>query len=278
MITKTLLAITLFFYGSAGGVHDMQYQALDQFVNANQNAMIRSVQEAVQQRQAATTLAYTLDQAAKMGFLVKNIDNVVGYAEYGSGSEYVAILCHLDTPNINAGWTVDPYGGALADDNIYGLGVESSKGPALSALWALNAVKNTQPKPNKRVRIIFGTDQVSGQYRDCAAYRQHEAPPQFGFAVTGTYPGNYLIKDDKQLQLMVTTYNIFTRKKLQPTALQAGDYPLAIPNVVGFGGAIANPASPSPEWNGGADERLNIAYGYITTTQLYARGIFELVQ
>ncbi|MEI6287382.1 MAG: M20/M25/M40 family metallo-hydrolase [Bacillota bacterium] len=270
--------IAWFCLSSTGGVHDAQYQALDKFINNNQNAMITTLQGAIQQTDAPTTLEYTLDQASKMGFVVKNIDNIVGYAEYGSGSDYIAVLCHLDTPPVAPGWTVNPYGGVLADSYIFGVGAYGCKGPAYSALWALEAIKSSNLKLNKRVRIIFGTDYGSGQYSDCAAYLQQEAPPQFGFAITGTYPGNYISPTDKNLELMVTTYNTFTKNKLKPIALLPGMYALAIPNVVGFGGALANPVTPSQGRNGGVDERLDIANGYIKTAQLYAREIFELAQ
>ena len=40
-------------------------------------------------------LKYTLDLGKKMGFKVKNIDNVAGHIEFGEGKEILGILCHL---------------------------------------------------------------------------------------------------------------------------------------------------------------------------------------
>src|SRR3712207_5218584 len=45
-----------------------------------------------------------LEMAEQDGFRVKNIDNVVGYAEIGEGEETLAILAHLDVMPAGNGW------------------------------------------------------------------------------------------------------------------------------------------------------------------------------
>ena len=100
-------------------------------------------------------LHYMLDTAARLGFPVHNMDEQLGWCEYGQGEEMVAILCHLDVVPAGEGWTVPPYEGRVADGRIYGRGTMDDKGPALCALYALKAVRDAGLPLKRRVRIVF---------------------------------------------------------------------------------------------------------------------------
>ena len=79
-------------------------------------------------------LHYVLDTAQRLGFSVHNMDEHVGWCEYGEGEEMVAVLCHLDVVPEGEGWTVPPYEGRVENGRIYGRGTMDDKGHALCAM------------------------------------------------------------------------------------------------------------------------------------------------
>lgn len=131
-------------------------------------------------------LCHTLKLAESMGFRTKNIDNMVGYAEYGEGEEMIAVLGHLDIVPIGEGWDFDPFG-ELHGDRIYGRGTLDDKGPIIGALFALLAVKESGVSLKRRIRIIFGTDEETGS-RDVERYNETEEIPVMGFTPDADYP------------------------------------------------------------------------------------------
>ena len=131
-------------------------------------------------------LEYTLALAEKMGFRTANIDGYAGYAEYGDGEEMVAVLGHLDIVPIGDGWTYDPFG-EIVGDRIYGRGTLDDKGPVIGALFALDAVRSIAGKLDRRIRLIFGTNEETGS-RDMLRYNQTEESPVMGFTPDADYP------------------------------------------------------------------------------------------
>ena len=61
-------------------------------------------------------LEYVLNCAAKLGFSTVNMDNQVGWCEYGEGEEMVAVLGHLDVVPEGDGWSVPPYSGLVQEN------------------------------------------------------------------------------------------------------------------------------------------------------------------
>ncbi len=117
-------------------------------------------------------LEYTLKLAESLGFRVHNMDNQLGWAEFGEGEEMVAVLGHLDVVPEGDGWTVDPYGGEVKDGRIYGRGTMDDKGPTITALYALKAIKDSGVKINRRIRVIFGLNEETGS-ADMKYYATH---------------------------------------------------------------------------------------------------------
>ena len=115
-------------------------------------------------------LEHALSLAEKMGFKTANIDNKVGYAEYGEGEEMIAVLGHLDIVPIGDGWTHDPWG-EIVDDRIYGRGTLDDKGPMIGALYALDSVRSIAGPLKRRIRLIFGTNEETGS-RDMIRYNE----------------------------------------------------------------------------------------------------------
>lgn len=88
--------------------------------------------------------------AQQDGFKTKNIDNVVGYAEWGEGDETLAILAHLDVMPAGNGWDTDPFNPVIKNGNIYGRGASDDKGPGMAAYYALKTLKDMDVKFNKK--------------------------------------------------------------------------------------------------------------------------------
>ncbi len=131
-------------------------------------------------------LEYALDLADRMGFRTKNVDGYFGYAEYGEGDEMVAVLGHLDIVPVGDDWSYDPWG-EISGDRIYGRGTLDDKGCIIGALYALDAVRKMAGSLDRRIRIIFGTNEETGS-KDMVKYNQTEETPVMGFTPDADYP------------------------------------------------------------------------------------------
>lgn len=153
---------------------------------------IRSVEETAEAgmpfgKGVNDALEYALALSRKLGFKVRNIDGYGGHAEFGDGEECVGILVHLDVVPEGSGWTYPPYGGEIHEGKIYGRGAIDDKGPAVAALYAMKVVMDAGLKLNKRVRIIFGTDEETG-WDGIKHYFQKEETPTLAFTPDADFP------------------------------------------------------------------------------------------
>ncbi|MFQ9976443.1 MAG: M20/M25/M40 family metallo-hydrolase, partial [Butyricicoccus sp.] len=74
-------------------------------------------------REPARALHETLALCEKLGFRTGNMDDRVGWCEYGEGEEMVAVLGHLDVVPAGDGWTeTEPFSGEIKNGRIYGRG------------------------------------------------------------------------------------------------------------------------------------------------------------
>ena len=172
-------------------------------------------------------LEYVLNSAKKLGFTTVNMDNQVGWCEYGSGDEMVAVLGHLDVVPEGDGWTVDPYGGEVKDGRIYGRGTMDDKGPTMCAMYALKAIAESGLPMQRRVRILFGLNEESGS-ADMVYYKAHGGEiPVMGFTPDGEYP---IINGEKGL--INETYRCeFTQQgDLQVKSMWGGTVHNIVPN------------------------------------------------
>lgn len=136
-------------------------------------------------------LIYMLEFCKAQGFRTKNCGDYLGYAEIGQGEELMGILCHLDVVPTGDGWHHDPFGGEIADGKIYGRGVMDDKGPAMAAVFAMKDILDSGRTLNKRVRIIFGCQEETGDWTDMDYYKAHEEIPSFGFTPDADFPAIY---------------------------------------------------------------------------------------
>ncbi len=135
-------------------------------------------------------LEYALDLSNELEFETKNMDGYAGYAEFGKGNETVGVLVHLDVVPEGEGWTYPPYGGEIHDDNIFGRGTMDDKGPAIAILYAMKALKESGVTLNRKIRIIFGTNEETG-WGCMDYYFKHEKPPTMAFTPDADFPVIY---------------------------------------------------------------------------------------
>ena len=135
----------------------------------------------------ARALSRVLEIAGSFGLETKNLDDYAGYAEFGAGPEYIAVLGHLDTVPQGDGWHHQPFGGEVVDGKIFGRGALDDKGPILAAFFGMIALQDSGLSIKKKVRIIFGTDEETGSH-DMDYYRAHEPVPLAGFTPDAEFP------------------------------------------------------------------------------------------
>lgn len=173
----------------------------DQWIDEHQDELIEttrqlmafnSVEEAAFENMPfGKTVGDCLDKALEicrnMGFETKNVDYYAGHAEFGEGEELVGLLVHLDIVPVGDGWSVDPFAGVIKEGKLFGRGSLDDKGPAASLIYALAAIKASGVQLNRRVRIIFGTNEETGS-KCVDHYFEKEEMPTLGFTPDADFP------------------------------------------------------------------------------------------
>ena len=175
---------------------------LDARIAAMEPEIVRSLQEILRHRSVMEApvgdypygqgvqdcLEAYLALCASMGLKTKNVDNVSGWAEYGTGDEMVGIVGHLDVVPEGNGWHYPPFGGVIADGKLYGRGTIDDKGPMVAALYALRAIMDSGAALKRRIRLIVGVNEENG----CAGIAHYVASgeeiPVTGFTPDGAFP------------------------------------------------------------------------------------------
>ncbi len=181
-----------------GEVKGMDFNSL---IDSYKEKIINSTQEIVRIKSVEETpvpkmpfgegpykaLECALELSNKLGFKTKNLEGYAGYAEFGEGEETVGVLVHLDVVPEGEGWTYPPYGGEIHDEKIFGRGTVDDKGPAIATLYAMKALKESGVPLNRKVRIIFGTNEETG-WGCMDYYFKHEKPPTMAFTPDADFP------------------------------------------------------------------------------------------
>lgn len=164
------------------------------------------VKEAPFGKNLVKALEYMLALGEREGFITKNIENVAGHIEYGEGDEVIGVLCHLDVVPTGEGWTYPPFEPTIVDGKIYARGSMDDKGACISSLYALKALKESGVKLNKKIRLIFGTDEETGS-RGIKRYLELEQMPDLGFSPDADYPIIYGEKGITSFDLVCNSIN-----------------------------------------------------------------------
>ena len=174
----------------------------------------RTVYEALQK---------ALEIARKLGLKAWDVDGYCGVVEYGEGEETLGILAHLDVVPEGEGWSVPPYSATEKDGRIIGRGTLDDKSPALSAIYALAAVKDCGFRMKRRVRVILGCDEEIGSL-GVEHYLKVEGQPTLAFTPDAEYPAV-----NSEMGIIHTTY-----EKHYPSSIRidCGSAANVIPGVI----------------------------------------------
>lgn len=132
-------------------------------------------------------LKYVVNLSKELGFETQEFDGYAAHADLGDGEESVGILLHVDVVPEGDGWTYSPYGGEIHDGRIYGRGAVDDKGPAISALYAMKALKDSGSLLKRKVRIIFGANEETG-WGCMKHYFSKMDAPTMGFTPDADFP------------------------------------------------------------------------------------------
>ncbi len=142
-----------------------------------------SVEGSEKPRQA---LEYMLARGTEMGLKAKNVDNIAGHLEYGTGKRLCGVLTHLDVVPAGKGWSVPPFALTQKDGRLYGRGVADDKGSAVVAMYCLKALLDNGINADSTIRLIMGTTEETGM-TDVKHYFSKERVPDIGFTPDSDY-------------------------------------------------------------------------------------------
>ena len=196
-----------------------------------ENLRIPSVQGAPEEgkpygAEVRRSLDHVLAAAEALGFATVDMDGQLGWCEYGSGEEMVAVLGHLDVVPAGDGWSFDPWGGEIRGDRIFGRGTMDDKGPSIAALFALAALRDSGLPIRRRIRVLWGCNEESGS-ADMKYYLAHGGEiPVMGFTPDGEYP---VINGEKGIINVTYGRKLDRVGQLQLISLHGGTAPNVVP-------------------------------------------------
>lgn len=142
-------------------------------------------------RQPREALNTIVRLAQNYGFKTGIVNDAMAYVQWGDDDDhYFGVVGHLDVVAAGRGWTSDPFKLVEREGRYYARGILDNKGPAFSCLFGMKLLKDLGVRPQRTVRIIFGSDEESGS-ADIPLYLQDEAAPEFGFTPDCKYPAVY---------------------------------------------------------------------------------------
>lgn len=172
------------------------------------------------------SLEHILNAARELGFRTENVDNHLGWCEYGEGEEMIAVLGHLDVVPAGDGWTVDPYGGVVSDGKIWGRGTTDDKGPTIASLFALAALRDSGLPISKRIRLLFGCNEETGSADVKYYLAKGGEVPVMGFTPDAEYP---VINGEKGIITVAYSADYVQEGELKLLSIQGGTAPNVVP-------------------------------------------------
>lgn len=131
-------------------------------------------------------LEYMLKRGNEMGLDVKNVENIAGHIQYGTGEKLCGVLTHLDVVPAGEGWSVPPFELTRKNGRLYGRGIADDKGSAVVAMYCLKALKDNNIVADSTIRLILGTNEETGM-TDVQKYFSNEPVPDISFTPDSDY-------------------------------------------------------------------------------------------
>ena len=181
----------------------MYREILDKYIDAHREEMLEDLKALVsinsvkgpasQGKPFGEGPAAVIAEAGKLfekyGFKTTNYDNYVITADFSDKEKQLDILAHLDVvPASPIDWSItQPFEPVVIGDRIYGRGTADDKGPAIAALYAMRAIKESGIDLPKSVRLILGSDEECGS-GDLEYYYKIEEEAPMTFTPDAGYP------------------------------------------------------------------------------------------
>ena len=148
-----------------------------------------------------------LARGEKLGCRTGQADNRVGWIEYGEGEEMVGILGHVDVVPAGDGWTHPAFGAEIHDGVLWGRGCLDDKGPVIMAVYALKAIRDLNLPIDRRIRVLFGSDEECGS--SCVKYYVENGyeMPTIGFTPDAQFPAIFCEKGTSNFLAGTKIYN-----------------------------------------------------------------------
>ena len=122
-------------------------------------------------------LARAEEMAKRMGFATQIVDDAVLTVEFGDKPSQLCLMAHLDVVSAGEGWDADPFTMQVTQDRLVGRGVTDDKGPAIAALYAMDALRQFCPDLPYGVQLWLGSAEEIGS-PDLKHYlKNHQMPP-----------------------------------------------------------------------------------------------------
>lgn len=115
--------------------------------------------------------------ARRMGFRTAIHDDLALTVEWGEKPLQLGLMAHLDVVDAGDGWDTEPYTMVQLPDRLVGRGVADDKGPAIAALYAMDAIRTLCPDLPYGVQLWLGSAEEIGS-PDLKQYlKTHAMPP-----------------------------------------------------------------------------------------------------
>lgn len=125
--------------------------------------------------------------------------NLVTTVDFGPGGRHLVLSGHIDTKPVgDAAWSVDPFGGDIDGDRLYGLGSGDMKA-GVAAMIIATARVAAQPIKRGRLSLVFTADEEDG-----ANYGAHHVASSMALHADGVVigePGG-IVSDFDRLHLV----------------------------------------------------------------------------
>ena len=140
-------------------------------------------------RPVAEALETMLAMGAREGMRTRNLDDMCGFLECGpeEAENLFGILCHLDVVPAGDDWEHPPFEPEVTEERIGGRGTLDDKGPTIAAFYALRSLLECGYRPDRRIRMIFGLNEETGE-ESIAYYRENAEIPGFSIVPDADFP------------------------------------------------------------------------------------------
>lgn len=171
--------------------------------------------------------------------------NAIGRLRGSGGGKSLLFNGHVDTNPATEGWTVDPWGGLVDDDFIYGIGVSNMKAGDAAYFWALKTLIESGETFKGDVILTFVVGELQGGVGTVRAIEQGVHADYFINAEPTDLNGMTLHAGGFELLIELTgiTRHVSKREEAVDVILAASALIPRITNMTFSGAANADHAS-----------------------------------